>query len=210
MSEKIKISYLTDRDVEKVTTDLLRHFGVFDTLPVPIEQIVDKKMRINVIPFPNLLDVFGTNSCISGDLSSLYVDERLYTSLPLQFNFALAHELGHLYLHARIYKNRPYSTIEGYKVFIRDFDETAYAAFEAQAHSFAGHFLVPSHHLEYHIEHERSRIDGQIKKIQDKSQKIEIISMVMARRLSPIFQVHERPLKIRMERSRLIQRVFGL
>jgi hypothetical protein len=169
MSEKIKINYLTDKDVEKVTTDLLRHFGVFDSLPVPIEQIVDKKMRINVIPFPNLLDVFGTNSCISGDLSSLYIDERLYTNLPLQFNFALAHELGHFHLHAHIYKNRPFSTIEGYKAFIRDFDETAYAAFEAQAHSFAGQFLVPSHVLEHQFELNRGGIDGFIKKIPEKS-----------------------------------------
>ena len=210
MLEKIKVEYLSDRDIEKVTTALLNKFGVFETLPVPIEHIVDNKLALNVIPFPNLLNVFDTNSCISGDLSSLYVDEHLYTNLLLQFNFALAHELGHLFLHDRIYKKRPFSTIEGYKMFIRDFDEAAYAAFEAQAHSFAGHFLVPGHHLEYHFEHERKGIDGFIKKIKDKAQKIEIISTVMAQRLSPIFQVHERPLKIRMERSQLIQKSFDL
>jgi len=210
MPDKISVNYLTDRDVEKVTSALLREFGVFDTLPVPVEHIVDNKLQINVIPFPNLFNVFETNSCISGDLKSLYVDERLCDTLPLQFNFALAHELGHLYLHAHIYRDRSFSTIEGYKAFLRDFNEAAYAVFEAQAHNFAGYFLVPSHLLEHHFKLNCGGIDGFLAKIRNKSQKIEIISSVIAQRLSPIFQVHERPLKIRIEKSRLIQKVFGL
>jgi hypothetical protein len=210
MPEKIKVNYLTDRDVEKVTTALLKEFGVYDTLPVPIEHIVDNKLQINVIPFPNLFNVFETNSCISGDLLNLYVDDHLCTNLPLQFNFALAHELGHLYLHAHVYKDRPFSTIEGYKDFIREFDETAYVAFETQAHNFAGYFLVPNHHLEYHFTQNCRGIDGLLKKIPDKFQKIDIISRVVAQRLSPIFKVHERPLRIRIEKSWLVQKVFSL
>lgn len=210
MTEKISIRYLTDNEVEKVTSELLKKYGAFDTLPVPIERIVDNVLRINIIPFPSLLDVFGTNSCLSGDLASLYVDEHLCDRLPLQFNFALAHELGHLHLHVHIYKQRPFSTIEGYKKFIREFDETAYAAFEAQAHNFAGYFLVPGHQLETHFRSNCSGIDRLLTKIRDRSQKVDIVSRVVAERLSPIFQVHERPLRIRIEKSHLVEKVFKL
>jgi Zn-dependent peptidase ImmA (M78 family) len=210
MTEKIPIRYLADDDVEKITTGLLRKYGVFDTVPVPIERIIDNEFRINIIPFPNLFDVFGINSCLSGDLKSLYIDEHLCDRLPLQYNFALAHELGHIHMHANIYKQRSFSTIEGYKAFIREFDEAAYAAFEAQAHNFAGHFLVPSHHLDTHFKQNCTGIDGLLAKIHDKSQKIDILTRVIAERLSPIFQVHQRPISIRIEKSRLVQKIFKL
>lgn len=211
MAEQINVKYVSHRDIEKKAVDSLKAFEVYDITPVPIEKIIDNALTLNVVPFDNLLKVFDVNSCITGDLASVYVDEHLSDYFPLQYNFALAHELGHLILHDYIYKDRPFSTIDGYKRFIGSFSEAAYAAFETQANSFAGYFLVPGHQLEKHFEREHRQINGEIiKKFRDKSQKFEVICYTMARRLSPIFQVHERPLRIRIEHSKLIHKYFDL
>lgn len=60
-------------------------------LPVPIEEIVEFDLGLDIIPFPNLQKDFDIDGFISGDLTSIYVDQFILTypdrpAFPLPFH----------------------------------------------------------------------------------------------------------------------------
>jgi Zn-dependent peptidase ImmA (M78 family) len=69
------------------------------TLPVPVEDIADLSLGLNIFPFPGLQRDFDIDGFISKDLTTIYVDEVIYSKRPARYRFTLAHEVGHLILH---------------------------------------------------------------------------------------------------------------
>lgn len=64
------------------------------------------QLRLDVIPFPDLLKKYSVDAAIVPDFSGIYVDKESYVYLEGQpisrFNrlrFSLAHELGHIVMH---------------------------------------------------------------------------------------------------------------
>jgi Zn-dependent peptidase ImmA (M78 family) len=64
-----------------------------------------------------------------------------------RYRFTLAHELGHLYLHRELYAELRFGTLNEWKRFQTEVDETDYNWLEYQAYAFAGLVLVPTGHL---------------------------------------------------------------
>ncbi len=126
-----------------------------DTVPVPIDEIVEFDLNIQPQPIPNLKsehDIDGFLVFIR-DAPVIYIDQDIYENERQENRrrFTYAHESGHFWLHSdkiRAVKdefnlNTPRDWIE----FRTNIPEEDLGWFEWQAYEFAGRLLVPRDRL---------------------------------------------------------------
>ncbi len=78
------------------------------TIPVPIEEIIEFQLQIDIIPVPGLKDSFekvglDIDAFISSDFRSITVDKYIQEKISNRYRFTLAHEIGHMQLHRYLY-----------------------------------------------------------------------------------------------------------
>ncbi len=114
-------------------------------LPVDIEKIIDVRLEINIVPILNLEEICNTDTLITSDWKSLYIDDDLFNDERRQnrLRFSLAHEIGHYILHQEFYSSLRINSFEDFYSFIDSIQADQYGYIEAQANKFAGHLLVP-------------------------------------------------------------------
>ncbi|MFH1022857.1 MAG: ImmA/IrrE family metallo-endopeptidase [Planctomycetota bacterium] len=122
------------------------------TLPTPIEEIVERRLKINIIPVPGLQGVFaedgpGVEGFLTSDLQDLLVDDWVMMNRPSRYRFTLAHEVGHFVFHRRIYETHRFNTIDARRAFMNSVSEEDLREVEWQAYAFAGLILVPERAL---------------------------------------------------------------
>ncbi len=88
----------------------------------------------------------------SSDLKSIYVDQFVFEKRPYRCRFTLAHELGHIELHADIFKKLPCDSISKWKERYKAIGRSDYGWLEWQANCFVGLLLVPTKLLAAHFE----------------------------------------------------------
>ena len=111
---------------------------------MPIELIVER-LGINIVPLPDLrrnYDVDGLTSC---DLTCIYVDSRFAEDYENRYRFTLAHDLGHVVLHAEFFREyrESTSTLEEWYELHLAISEASGGSLEYQADHFAGFVLAP-------------------------------------------------------------------
>lgn len=113
-----------------------------DTLPVEVEEITELKLKLNIIPYKDLVRLADIDAYLNRDLTGITVDHDRFLNEKYQnrLRFSFAHELGHLILHKDIYAAEHIESIEDWKRVILSRD---YSPFEFQANEFAGRLLVP-------------------------------------------------------------------
>jgi len=144
MPNGVLVPRLSYEDIRKHADGFLREFHPEGSIPVPIEEIADIKLRINIIPVPGLHDAIELDGCMYGNLKDICVDEYIYSHRPARYRFTLAHEIGHIVLHRHVYETARFKSIAEWPVFLNSISETAHAWFEWQAYCFAGLVLVPA------------------------------------------------------------------
>jgi len=131
--------------LRKTADEARERYWPEDTFPVDMEEIIELRLFLNIEPLQDLLSDFDALAFLKTDLSGVVVDQKCFIkdnfSNPLRF--ALAHELGHYFLHRRLYTKFAFASPEEWKDFIINLPEGEYRAFEWQANEFAGRFLVP-------------------------------------------------------------------
>lgn len=132
----------------KRANEFLRDHHAWQKVPVPIEEIIEFDLRLDIIPIPGLDRDCEITAFISNDLRSITVDQDLMERQYPRYRFSLAHELAHLLVHAEVFARYPVHTIEEYRAFRSQISEVDYYQLEAQADMLAGRILVPGHHLE--------------------------------------------------------------
>ena len=155
MSCKISVPYKDHNYIKKEAEKFLQKYHPKDTYPIPIEDIIELQMGLDIIPIDGLHEIIDTDGFISADLTSISVEGYMYKNRAGRYRFTLAHEIGHLVLHDNIYKQCKFNKMDEWKEFIENFPEKEYSWLEWQANEFAGLVLVPSHHLKrrlsYHV-----------------------------------------------------------
>ncbi|MFA5255200.1 MAG: ImmA/IrrE family metallo-endopeptidase [Candidatus Omnitrophota bacterium] len=147
--------------IEKVAKDFLKKYHPDDVYPTPIEDIIELKMGIDIIPIPGLSEAIdGVGGFISSDLSNISIDSYVYMNVSTRARFTFAHEIGHAIMHKDVYKSQEFNSSDDWKDFMENFPEKEWSWLEWQANQFAGLVLVPAHHLEkrfkYHAKQIRS------------------------------------------------------
>jgi len=90
----IKVKYWRYDDLRNVAQAFLERAHPGGEIPVPIEEIIELRYKLDIVPTPGLKPAFDIDGFISSDLSTIYVDEFVYESYLARYRFTLAHELA--------------------------------------------------------------------------------------------------------------------
>lgn len=153
----ISVPYLLYSEVRNIADKFLNQYHPSLDIPIPIEEIIEFKMGIDIFPMHGLSTDFSGNNLEVDGYTSLHrktitVDNWIYQNRLSRYRFTLAHEVGHIVMHKKLYESIPFKNIDEWKAFIRNFHESEYKKFEWQAYAFAGLILVPGRQLERAID----------------------------------------------------------
>lgn len=188
-------------DVTRASGEFLQKYNLSGKLPVPIEEIVELKMGIAVVVVPGIKHLLGVDAFINSDFSQITIDEHAYTAYPERTKFSIAHEIGHLVLHAEWYKARGPKTIDDYLTFYDRIDREIYKYLEIQASTFAGLILVPREALLEKLQVKLGRTPS--------NENLELMIPVF-QDLLEVFQVSGEVLLRRMQREKIVRSTLGL
>ncbi len=113
------------------------------SLPIPIEEIIEFELNINIVPLPGLHRAYEIDGFTSNDLSIISVDAFVQESRPGRYRFTLAHEVGHVVLHRNLFLHHVFDSVVEWKQFTQSISPRDYGIIEWQAYQFAGLVLVP-------------------------------------------------------------------
>lgn len=141
--KNIVVPFVGSDEIKK-KADKFRERFWGDKIPVKIEKIIEIKLRIKIIPIPNLFKLCSVDSQISSDFSSILVDQDSYLyDETNRLYFSLAHEVGHYVLHRELFSSFAIKSIEDVIHFINNISDKQYSFLETQANKFSSHFLLP-------------------------------------------------------------------
>jgi len=195
--KKIKIQFLSDSFLKK-EADLFRKEFWNNTIPVEIEDIIDLKMKMDVIPVKDLMKQCDADALINSNWDCIYVDYEKYLDerYKNRLRFSFAHEIGHFVLHKSIYSMFGISNIPDFYKLIDEIPQKEYYSLECQANKFANYLLIPRENLI--IEKEKA--------IQDKNNELsridaKVLNSYLAIPLSEIFGVSEEAIEIALNET---------
>jgi flagellar biosynthesis chaperone FliJ len=144
--KEIKPDRLTWNKIRSIVEEFRNDYiEPVDTIPVPIHKIIEFKLGLEIQPIYGLKDKVDTEGFLQSNLTTISVDSKTYLDDRYKFrlNFTLAHEIGHLILHAEQYRNMNFASEKEFIEFQQSVDEDSLEWFEKQANEFAGRLLVP-------------------------------------------------------------------
>jgi hypothetical protein len=171
--------------------------------PVPIEEIVEFDLGLDIVPLPNLYRDFQIESWLSHDTRSIFVDLRQCEEMETRYRFSLAHEVGHLLLHADLYRGARLTSFEDWLAFHERMDPILRDSMEWQARSLAGRILVPGPPLLKRAQQLLDRAKKRLPKVVTSEALFGSISIPLA----DVFKVHEEVVRIRLSGDRLGRRL---
>lgn len=162
-------------------------------IPVEIEEIVEIKLKIKIIPIPDLMSQCGVDAQITSDFTAIYVDQKNYENDTNRFRFSLAHEIGHYVLHEKFYKGLKISNFADVIAFMDEIDAEEYSHLEVQANKFGNYLLLPRKELSIirNTVLEEIRKKHNIKNIDEKT-----LNSYLAGYISPRFMVSSGAIEI--------------
>jgi Zn-dependent peptidase ImmA (M78 family) len=188
------VPFLTNDQINDVTLRLLKDYHPEDTLPIPIEEIAELKLHLDIIPTPELQRKFQVDGFLSRDFSSIYVDDFVQSSRPTRYRYTLAHEVGHLTLHRSLLEEMAdFNTVEEWQSFVIGMNGRDRDALEYQGYAFAGYLLVPKHHIVREFLTFLPEIEDQLMQAKDagitRAKYIDFAVGAMATKLARLFDV---------------------
>lgn len=206
----MQIGYRTGDQIRESALEFLSTYHPDDSIPVPIENIIEYDLGLDIFPFPDLQKNYGLVGALSQDFTLIYVDDYVYKNRHNLYRFTLAHEAGHYLMHKSDLENGEIKTVDDWVIFVKEIARIG-NWFETEAHIFASHVLIPSHHLETEFARILPEIEQMVQAARDKGIKrpnyLEAAIDAMAVRLSKIFQVSESAAKVRLSRDRFGERI---
>jgi len=157
MAHDLCVPHLSYDDLRVAAASFLKQHHPSGVIPVPIEEIVEIRLRLDVIPTPGLQKTFDVDAFIASDMESIFVDEFVYQSRRGRYRFSLAHEIAHAVLHQKAFRNLSFDSIEGWKAAQERISDEQYGWLEWQGYAFAGLILVPESALRESFDSARSR-----------------------------------------------------
>ena len=191
--------------INEIAEYFLSNYHSSSSLPVPIEEIIEFQLGIDIIPVPGLRDCFENmgldiDAFISSDFKSITVDSYMQEHRENRYRFTLAHEIGHMLLHKDIYAHFKFSSIEDWLRAIKEMPLKEREMGEWQSNEFAGLILVPRSILKDKFEQAMNRARESF----SAHNKDFLLYVAIKNYLSPLFCVSEEVLRIRLQNDNLI------
>ncbi len=174
------------------------------SLPIPVDEIIEFDLGINVIPTPGLRTDIDIDGYLSKDMKSIYIDsEYVYNDrFVKRYRFTLAHELGHYVLHEDKIKLADFDTEDRWLDFRKNLSEDNLSWFEFQAHEFAGRLLVPVDLLKERINGHRDKIESFIESIGE-DLNLDLLIGAVSRLINEEFGVSDAVIKKRIKKENI-------
>ena len=157
----LNVLHVTYNQLRAAAEAFLKRYHASRKIPIPIEQIVEFQMGLDIVPLPGLLEAYDVDGFTSSDLSEISVDQFVYEHRPSRYRFTLAHEVGHVVLHAELFKAHRFRGIEAWRRFLMGVPELDYNRLEWQAYSFGGLVLVPGDVLQQELKLAAKQVKAQ-------------------------------------------------
>ena len=145
---KLEIPYFSYADIGNKAQVFLTQYHPSFEIPIPIEEIIDVKLGLDIVPIPNLYKDFGLSGYLTRDHSAIFVDQFQADNYEEKYRFTLAHEIGHYILHRSFYEDLPFKSPDEYVAWRLSVPPEDMSWFETHGDWFAGHVLVPTAPLE--------------------------------------------------------------
>jgi hypothetical protein len=195
--------YVAPEELEAIAQKFLREHHPTLELPIPIEEIVEFELGLDIVPVPNLFRDFRVEGWLSHNEQAIYVDERQCEEMETRYRFSLAHEVGHLLLHSDLYREVELRSFEDWLAFQDTLDPELRDSLEWQARSLAGRILVPTEPL---LREAQARLEA-VKDRLPRGVKAEVLFGRLAIPLADTFNVHEEVVRIRLSGDRIGERL---
>src|SRR3989339_1486678 len=201
MADNCDIPY---RDYEEIRTEankfLAKHHKSGE-VPVPIEDIVEFNLKLNIIPIPGLRKLIETDGLTYGNKKAIAVDESVYDSRPTRYRFTLAHEVGHIIIHPQCF-DADVTSIDKWKGYINGISDWQYGMMESQANCFAGLVLVPADKLKEKIPEAIKHVS---KMMPYSKEYHDFMRDIIKSTVASSFDVSSQVIHIRMEKDNLYE-----
>jgi len=184
-----KAPFLRYDRIRPVAEEFLVKYHPKMTVPLPIEEIIEFDLKIDIVPFPNLQKDYSVEGWLSNDMKTIYVDEGVMDKFENRYRFTLAHELGHRILHEDFYSQTSFNNVAEWISVQDSIDSDQYSWFETQAYDFAGLILVPPSFLLQEYAQAIAMLESQ--SYQFKKANFEMINGYISKVIAKVFAVSE-------------------
>ena len=192
--------FLKYEDVGDAVAEFQRQYHPSGEIPVPIEEIIEFQLGIDIVPVEDLYRQASVNGFLSSDLKSIFVDRRQWDDYEEKYRFTLAHEVGHYVLHKFCYDQLDWRSVDDFAEFYRTADDDAISWFEKHGNWFAEQLLVPKDKL---IEVARGVVRDNIGQLSPLGELGEEAWSFMAGRIARPFEVSPAVIEYRVRRARV-------
>lgn len=201
-----------EKSTEQINSDaevFLNNYHPSLSIPIPIEEIIEFQLTINIIPIPGLkaaskLVNLDIDAFISSNFKSITVDKYIQESVSTRYRFSLAHEIGHMILHGYLYSQLKFHDLTEWINTLNEVQGEKRLIVENQANEFAGLVLVPRKILKKEFEESIKEVEGRSSLSFKKTNYVTdyAISGILTRK----FGVSEHVIRIRLKRDGLIKK----
>ncbi len=201
------IEFLEYQVIADRSLAFLTQYGEASSMPMPVEEIAEIKIGLEIIPLPNLQRDYDIEGFMSSDFSTIYVDEYVFSNVEVRYRFTLAHELGHYVLHRDFLGQFAMDSMVDWIRILTNFDNRVHSKLEFQGYAFGGLMLAPQKQLKEMFQKNLPQVLPLIEQAQNaglsKYQYMGNVVDFMASCLSPIFNASTDVLKRRIKLDNL-------
>src|SRR5437870_25326 len=123
----------TFRELSRVAEEFLTTHHPERELPIPIEEIIEFDLEMDIVPVPGLMSDLDVDAFITADLAEIRVDKYIQEKVLTRYRATLAHEVSHRLIHADFFKELQFSTIAEWKATLAALAKTEVDKLEDQA-----------------------------------------------------------------------------
>jgi Zn-dependent peptidase ImmA (M78 family) len=138
------VPFISQEEIQDRVDEFLREYHHDLSIPVPIEEIIEFGLSIEIRPMRGLKARFQFEGAITHDLNTILVDEGIMQRYPNRYRFTLAHELAHRLLHGTFISECVVTSNDTWQQSIQEIDPKSFSFMEHQAYIMAGRLLVPT------------------------------------------------------------------
>lgn len=128
--DEIRAEVLSYEDIRARADEFLAEHHQSGEIPIPIENIIEKRLRMDIVPMRGLRELIEAEGFTTSDLAEIWIDENTYDRWTSRYRFTLAHEVGHVVLHSEVFEHGSWTTQEGWREFVNSIPEDQHSWFE--------------------------------------------------------------------------------
>ena len=76
MPSPVKVEWLSEDKLRSQADSFLSRYHPSRSIPIPIEDIIDLGLKLDIVPMPGLKHGFEVDAFISRDMETIYIDEN--------------------------------------------------------------------------------------------------------------------------------------